>query len=845
MSTADSSSDRAEWRHWYGEQVREFARRRPIHKRQAAVLLKVLQNNLGPMWPLAVMQARAKKVPNYAEKVIKRGTYVDPVNEMNDLCGGRVILHTKEEVSGACAWIRKAFVVHDELTQDVGERLAASEFGYRSYHFTVRFRPDFDYGVSVATDILELPNPWMEIQVRTFLQHTWADVAHDNIYKARVAVPDHLLRESARIAAALERLEDSFSLLVADLQVYQTNYLSYRSQEDLAADVGVLEEVHRQLQPEALGADPADDAFFDARASLAARIARLDVARGEWKRAVNGYEGLEKTGVKPSPAALRELGMVLCRLDDPASISRGRDCLEAAHAADPRDIDTCCELAQLARTADDLEGAVRWYSRAFEVAPDHPRVLSGYLVSRTLLERSDAIVPSMRRMLDDAARRAETWAEVQLHLPHAWLEQAVLATMAGDESAAARAGCSAIEFVRGAPAHVGVLRRWAEIVELLVELDRPNVDWWPLHRLLRVGLAVITPDAADALTPLRLPGRDAIESPITIVAGDSSSEREAWVARHAPAIEAGLSKLEGTLVSGGTNQGVSGIVGRVASAAHSRAKAIGYVPCTMPASYASDDYHEVRATSGSDFSIREPLQYWVDVLASGVSAREVRLIGFGGGSISSFEYRLATALGARVGLIRGSGRQADQLLREARRAGATNPIPLPCDSAVIATFGSFGARSNLERAAREKLARAAHSRYLAGFDSPPPIPPERSPWEELPDSLKASNRSQADHYSFLLSRIGAELSADESRPTHDLSAEDVEVLAATEHARWLVERLAAGWTLGKEKDLDTRTTPWLKPWADLPRAIQDRNRAVIQALPNILASAGFRITSRV
>jgi hypothetical protein len=112
---------------------------------------------------------------------------------------------------------------------------------------------------------------------------------------------------------------------------------------------------------------------------------------------------------------------------------------------------------------------------------------------------------------------------------------------------------------------------------------------------------------------------------------------------------------------------VSAIAGDVAGEVAGY-RAIGYVPSETPDDVELDDdatrYAEIRPTHGQDFSVDEPLQYWADVIAGGVPSADVRLIAIGGGRISAAEYRMALALGARVGALRGSGGSASALLQD-------------------------------------------------------------------------------------------------------------------------------------------------------------------------------------
>jgi hypothetical protein len=108
--------------------------------------------------------------------------------------------------------------------------------------------------------------------------------------------------------------------------------------------------------------------------------------------------------------------------------------------------------------------------------------------------------------------------------------------------------------------------------------------------------------------------------------------------------------FRGTVISGGTRAGISGVVGDLRETYPTKIQCFGYVPHVMPAAVDIDKrYSKVLETKGSDFSPLEPLQTWIDLFAAGISPARVKLLGINGGEIAAFEYRLAAALGAQVG----------------------------------------------------------------------------------------------------------------------------------------------------------------------------------------------------
>jgi hypothetical protein len=119
------------------------------------------------------------------------------------------------------------------------------------------------------------------------------------------------------------------------------------------------------------------------------------------------------------------------------------------------------------------------------------------------------------------------------------------------------------------------------------------------------------------------------------------------------------------------------------------------------------------------------------------------------------------------------------------------------------------------------------------------------PWDDLPETLRESNRDQAAHIGVKLERVGCDLA-----PLTDLEAasfafrddrpNEVEILAEMEHERWVTERVRGGWKLG-ELDRPRKRSPYLVPWSDLPEDIKEYDRVFIRGMPRFLASAGFQI----
>lgn len=148
---------------------------------------------------------------------------------------------------------------------------------------------------------------------------------------------------------------------------------------------------------------------------------------------------------------------------------------------------------------------------------------------------------------------------------------------------------------------------------------------------------------------------------------------------------------------------------------------------------------------------------------------------------------------------------------------------------------------------REAIARSIHVEYIrsqASHGFTPEENPSMVSWETLPETLRESNRHNADHVLVKLAAMGCgiELLTDPAALDFKFSGEEIEKMAVIEHDRWCDERLGQGWKYAPgPKDIEKKTSPYLVHWDQLSDEIREYDRNVIRGLPVALARAGFQI----
>jgi putative GTP pyrophosphokinase len=158
---------------------------------------------------VAQLEARTKTAESFADKIARKSDkYVNPLSEITDLTGLRVILYYPADVVEVGALIEREFDVDWENSVRQGADSEPDRFGYRSDHYIVRLGPQRRR----LAEWKPFVDHRAEIQVRTVMQHAWAAVDHKIRYKGD-DLPRDLQRRLSRLSALLEVADEQFAAL--------------------------------------------------------------------------------------------------------------------------------------------------------------------------------------------------------------------------------------------------------------------------------------------------------------------------------------------------------------------------------------------------------------------------------------------------------------------------------------------------------------------------------------------------------------------------------------------------------------------------------------------------------
>ena len=113
--------------------------------------------------------------------------------------------------------IEREFLVIPEHSQDKRALLDPDRFGYLSIHYVVKISEER----KDLTEYKRFEDCLFEIQIRSILQHSWAEIEHDLGYKTEEEIPRDTRRQFSRLAGLLEIADDEFLDIRIDLTEYE------------------------------------------------------------------------------------------------------------------------------------------------------------------------------------------------------------------------------------------------------------------------------------------------------------------------------------------------------------------------------------------------------------------------------------------------------------------------------------------------------------------------------------------------------------------------------------------------------------------------------------------------
>ncbi|MDP3435858.1 MAG: hypothetical protein Q8S04_01305 [Bacteroidales bacterium] len=167
-----------------------------------------------------LVSSRLKDRNSISKKIDSKNDKYSSLIDVTDVVGLRIITYLDSEVDTVAQLIESEFTIDWINTVDK-RKLKNDQFGYKSLHYIVSLKGN-------RCDLVEYSNYKtlkFEIQIRTILQHSWAEIEHDLGYKGELSIPDTYKRNFNRLSALLETADVEFDRLKKEIINYENSIL--------------------------------------------------------------------------------------------------------------------------------------------------------------------------------------------------------------------------------------------------------------------------------------------------------------------------------------------------------------------------------------------------------------------------------------------------------------------------------------------------------------------------------------------------------------------------------------------------------------------------------------------
>ena len=151
---------------------------------------------------ISTMSLRIKSEQALRNKIISKDKY-HHLEDITDVLGCRILTLFESDVERILELLEDTFEVCEIVDKRKKSKHNRIEFGYSSVHMVVKFTDER----CKLVEYQKYQDIRFEIQLRTVLQHAWAEVEHGLGYKSYYEPPMDIKRKLNRLAGTLEILD--------------------------------------------------------------------------------------------------------------------------------------------------------------------------------------------------------------------------------------------------------------------------------------------------------------------------------------------------------------------------------------------------------------------------------------------------------------------------------------------------------------------------------------------------------------------------------------------------------------------------------------------------------------
>ncbi len=165
------------------------------------------------------VSSRVKDRSSLERKVQSAGRRYVTLADVTDIVGVRIITLFDDQVDEVAEVVEREFQIDGQKSDDRRKVIDPDRFGYLSVHYVARLSPQRGN----LPEYVQYADCVAEIQVRSIVQHVWAEIHHDLGYKSREGIPRDFERGFARVASILEVADAEFVRLREGLRKYEAD----------------------------------------------------------------------------------------------------------------------------------------------------------------------------------------------------------------------------------------------------------------------------------------------------------------------------------------------------------------------------------------------------------------------------------------------------------------------------------------------------------------------------------------------------------------------------------------------------------------------------------------------
>lgn len=163
------------------------------------------------------IQTRVKDRESLEKKILAKQKY-ESLDDITDIVGIRIITYFEDEVDKVAKVVEEEFDIDQENSVDKRE-IDTDRFGYRSLHYVASLKKNR----TILSEYSDFETFKFEFQIRSILQHSWAEIEHDLGYKGEFEIPSTAKRTFYRVAALLEQADIEFVKLKSTIEEYEAS----------------------------------------------------------------------------------------------------------------------------------------------------------------------------------------------------------------------------------------------------------------------------------------------------------------------------------------------------------------------------------------------------------------------------------------------------------------------------------------------------------------------------------------------------------------------------------------------------------------------------------------------